>query len=79
MPAGHHVLPEQERARILGAVRDGREKVHAALDSLPFVKDTLRLRQRDTQLVQQLADLEQVSSTSTSTSGRSSRSASRLG
>jgi len=60
VPAGHHVLPEQERARILSAVRDGREKVHAALDSLPFVKDTLRLRQRDTQLVQQLADLEQA-------------------
>ena len=37
-------------------------KVHAALDSLPFVKDTLRLRQRDTQLVQQLADLEQARS-----------------
>tara|TARA_B100000795_G_scaffold116711_2_gene86742 strand:+ start:234 stop:344 length:111 start_codon:yes stop_codon:yes gene_type:complete len=36
--------------------------VHAALDSLPFVKDTLRLRQRDTQLVQQLADLEQARS-----------------
>jgi len=60
VPAGHHVLPEQERSRILGAVRDGRVKVHAALDSLPFVKDTLRLRQRDTLLVQQLADLEQA-------------------
>ena len=36
------------------------QQVNTALDSLPFVKDTLRLRQRDTQLVQQLADLAQV-------------------
>ena len=61
VPAGHHVLPEQERARILGAVRDGREKVNTALDSLPFVKDTMRLRQRDTQLVQQLAEIGRAS------------------
>ena len=60
VPAGHHVLPEQERERILGAVREGRAKVNTALDSLPFVKDTLRLRQRDTQLVQQLAELAQA-------------------
>ena len=35
-------------------------QVNTALDSLPFVKDTMRLRQRDTQLVQQLADLNQA-------------------
>ena len=32
--------------------------MHAALDALPFVKDTLRLRRKDDELVQQLAELE---------------------
>ena len=48
----------QERTRILQAVREERDKVHIALDKMPFVKDTLRLRTKDDELVKQLADLE---------------------
>ena len=39
----------------MGAVRETREKVHTELDKLPFVKDTLRLRTKDDELVKQLA------------------------
>ena len=57
-PEGTHILPEEERQRVLAVVREGQAKCHAELDKMPFVVDTFGLKEKQNSLSKQLAQLD---------------------
>ena len=57
-PEGTHILPEEERQRVLALVREGQAKCHAELDKMPFVVDTFGLKEKQNSLSKQLAQLD---------------------
>ena len=56
-PEGTRILPEEERLHVLELVKKGQEKVHAQLDTLPFVIDSYGLRTKHETLTRQLNQL----------------------
>ncbi|KAL1507430.1 hypothetical protein AB1Y20_008269 [Prymnesium parvum] len=62
-PEGTHVMPEEERHRVLELVRSNREKVNALLDAMPFVIDSYGLKTKHKSLMKQLAELDDADRT----------------
>jgi len=58
-PAGHIVMPENERLTTLSQLQKSQNEMLAELNSLPFSRDSLRIRQKREDLEKQLKKIEE--------------------